>query len=195
MQSKPSAVRRAPAGGFTIVEIVIVLVVIGLLAGFALPKIDIQRYRVETAMQGIGTTLLAAQRLAVTKQYDIVIMFDVANQSLRILEDADNDGVAGSTERVRGFPLGDEVVFGRASAPARPMGPGPIEFSKLVGGMPAVTFHRSGSASQEGGFYLTSKAAARTGGRESDSRALEVERATGRASWFRYNPPSWTRGF
>jgi hypothetical protein len=122
-------------------------------------------------------------------------MFDVANQSLRILEDADNDGVAGGTERVRGFPLGDEVVFGRASAPARAMGPGPVEFTKLVGGMPAITFHRSGSASEEGGFYLTSKAAANTGARESDSRAIEIERATGRASWFRYTPPTWTRGF
>lgn len=195
MVSRQSALRRAANAGFTMIEVIMVMVIIGLLAGFALPRIDIQRYRVESAMQGIGTTMLAAQRLAVTKQYDVVVMLDVANQSLRILEDANNDGIITTGERARGIPLGDQVVFGRGAAPVRSMGPGPIEFTKLVNGLPAVTFHRSGSASEEGGFYLTSKWAATTGARASDTRAIEIERATGRASWFRYTPPTWTRGF
>jgi hypothetical protein len=53
-------------------------------------------------------------------------------------------------------------------------------------------FHRTGSASEAKGVYITSQ---RTGHPE-DTRALEVERSTGRVSWYRFQPPSsWKRGF
>ncbi len=110
-------------------------------------------------------------------------------------EDANNDGQLGGTERVRSVPLGDKVVFGRSTAPARPMGSGAINFAKTVGGLPALIFRRSGSASEEGGFYLTSRRAADSGTRPTDARAIEIERATGRATWYRYTSPNWTRGF
>jgi hypothetical protein len=71
------------------------------------------------------------------------------------------------------------------------MGGNPINFTKQVGGMPAVVFHRDGSASEFGGFYLTFA----TGNRAKDTRAVEIERATGRAVWYRYSPPSWRRIF
>jgi hypothetical protein len=53
-------------------------------------------------------------------------------------------------------------------------------------------FHRTGSASEAKGVYITSL---RTGHPE-DTRALEIERSTGRVSWYRFQPPSsWKRGF
>jgi hypothetical protein len=61
--------------------------------------------------------------------------------------------------------------------------------------MPAVVFHRDGSASEAGGFYLTSTRAATSGAHVEDTRAIELERATGRASWYKYGPPLWRRAF
>ena len=181
--------------GFTLVELLIVVVILGLLVGFAAPRIDVTKFKVESAMQAVGSTLLATERLAITEQHDVIVRFDVANNAMRIHEDRDNDGVIDPGERVRAMPLGEAVVFGLGTAPAMPMGPGPITFTKVLNGMPALVFHRDGSASEAGGFYLTSQRAAQTGTRPEDARAIQVDRATGRASWFRYGPPVWRRSF
>jgi hypothetical protein len=171
------------------------LVVLGLIVTMAAPKIDITKYRLESGMQGVGMTLLAAERQAITQQHDIILTFDVPNGVIHIVDDANNNGVKDPGERRRGVSLGEGVVFGRASAPPRPMGPGPVTFTKLIDGLPAVVFRRDGSASQAGGFYLTSTRAVTSGAHVEDSRAVEMERATGRATWYRYGPPTWRRAF
>ena len=183
------------AGGFTIIEMAIVVVIIGLMAAIALPRIDLQKFQVDSAMQGLGTTLVAAQREAVSRQYDVIVMFDAGNNALRIHEDANIDGVVNGAERVRGVDLGEGIGFGLAGAPARTMGPGPVVFTQLRSGLPAVTFHRNGSASEAGGFYITSLRAINSGTRPQDARAIELERATGRVTWYKYVPPAWKRWF
>lgn len=186
---------RASLGGFTLIEMLIVMVILGLVVAFAAPKIDMTRYRIESGMQGIGITMLAVERQAITQQHDVILLFDVPNNKITIHDDANNNGVIDPGERVRGVSLGDGVVFGRATAPARPMGPGPVTFTKVINGFPALVFHRDGSASEAGGFYLTSVRAATSGAHLEDSRAIELERATGRASWYRYGAPVWRRAF
>ncbi|MGH7426831.1 MAG: pilus assembly FimT family protein [Gemmatimonadales bacterium] len=181
--------------GFTVIELLIVLVILGIALGFAAPKIDVTKFKVESAVQAVGTTLLATQRLSITTQHDVIVLFDQANEAMRIHADKDNDGMIDPGEHVRAVPLAEAIVFGRGTAPAMPMGPGPITFRKLIAGMPALVFHRDGSASEAGGFYLTSQRAATTGMRPQDARAVALERATGRASWYRYSPPAWRRVF
>lgn len=189
-----SRVRPRPFG-FSLIEMLIVLVVIGLLVGITAPKIDVVKYRLEAGMQGVGMSLLSAERQAITKQHDVVLTFDVTGGVIHIFDDANNNGLRDAGEHERAVALAEGVVFGRAAAPARPMGPGPVTFTRTINGMPALVFHRDGSASEGGGFYLTSTRAVASGQHLDDTRSVEVERATGRATWWRYGPPAWRQAF
>jgi prepilin-type N-terminal cleavage/methylation domain-containing protein len=192
---------RYPAGmrgderGVTLVELLTVITIIGIITAIALPRIDLTRMRVDAAMQSLGTTMLASQRLAVSRGHDIVVMFDAANSSIRIHEDVDGDATINGTERVRAVSLGDQVIYGTGGAAAHPVGAGPITFAGTREGLSAVVFHRSGSASEFGGVYLTSRRAELSAGHAKDTRVLEIERSTGRTSWFRYTDSGWLRGF
>jgi len=184
--------RRRHQAGFTIIELLIVVIIVGLIAALAAPRINLTRYKIEGSLMGVNSLLFGAQRLAVTRQHDILILFDVPNNMLYIHEDQNNNGDLDAGERKRGYPLGDQVQYGLGTATARPMGPGPVTFTRLFQGMPALVFHRTGSASEALGLYLTSTRA----NHPEDTRALEVERSTGRVSWYRFQPPSsWKRGF
>lgn len=190
--------RRRPshgAAGVTLVELLIVMTVIGIMAGIAAPFIDVTDYRTRAAIRELGSTFLAAQRLAVTRQHHVIVAFDVDNNRIRIHEDANNDGRIDEGELVRFVELAEGIVFGRGGAPARPMGSGPVVFNGRQDGLPSVTFQRNGAASEAGGFYVTSTRDARTGSYAKDARAIEIERSTGRAMWFRYTPSGWQREF
>jgi len=181
--------------GVTLIELVIVVTLIGIIAAFAIPKIDYAKYRVDSSMRGVGSALLSAQRRAVSAQHDVIVIFDASQSSIRIHEDMNNDGTVNGNERTRGVPLGDQVVIGRAGVPVHTIGAGPITFTKRIGGLPAVTFHRNGSASERGGVYLTSRRAQQGGSNQSDNRVIEIERSTGRVSWFMYRSGSWEREY
>src|SRR5262245_34517830 len=178
-------------GGFTLIEMLIVLVVIGIVVGIAAPKIDTVKYRIESDMQAVGMTMLASERQAITQQHNVILTFDVPGGVIHIIDDANNNGALDTGERERAVALQEGLVFGRAGAPPRAMGQGPVTFTKIVNGQPALVFRRDGSASEAGGFYLTSTRAVTSGSHVEDARAIEMERATGRATWYRYGPPVW----
>ena len=182
------------AAGFSLIEVLIVLVLIGLATVMAVPRIDLDFYRIDAGMHAIGGQLLGAQRLAVKRQHNVVVAFDTAGNRLRIHQDADNDGVIDAGEINTYSALGDGVVFGSSGAPVAPLlGVNRVvSFAGRQNGMPAVTFRRSGSASEEGGFVLTSRRAAARASNPSSSRGLRVERSTGRITWYRYSG-AWKR--
>ena len=194
--------RRSAAGtrararrAFTLIELMMVVVILGIVVTFAAPKIDVTRFRVNSAVQSLGTTILTAQRQAVTQQNDIIVLFDQASNRIRIHEDRNNNGTIDTGEHVRFVTLGEGMTFGRGPAPAMAIGSGPIVIVKTLGGVPALVFHRDGSASEIGGFYITSVRAQRDNIRPTDARAVTIERATGRASWFRYGDNGWVKLF
>lgn len=184
---------RGARPAFTLIELVMVMVLIGLMVAISAPRIDIMGYRANTAIQMVGTTVLTAQRQALTQQHNVIVRFDTANLRLRVHQDRDNDGVVDAGEQVRAVPLGESIVFGRGDAPARGGLTQAVSFVRTSNGDQAVTFHRDGSASEAGGFYMTTMRAAGDGVYPEHSRLVVIERATGRSSSFRYLGGQWRK--
>jgi len=186
--------RLAWRWGFTLIEIMMAIVMIGLVALFALPKLNWGAYRINGAARGVTGLLERAERMAVTDQYNVNVIFDVPHNAIKIHEDANNDNVIQTTERVRSYPLGEGIIYGTGGAPSRTYTPTPVSFTRTQGGMPEIIFRRDGSASENGGFYITTTNS-QTSSRPQDARSIEVTRATGRTDWYKYTGSTWQQMF
>lgn len=177
---------RAMERGFTLIEMLIVIVMISILAALAFPRLDFMRYRVNADARNVTMTLAYAQRLAVSLQHNVQVTFDPINRQMRTLEDKNDDGTYTSDERIRGFSLSDGVVFDQNGAPNLPA---PAAANVVT----SITFWRDGSANTAGAIFLnTTRGIAR--GDNEDARGLDIARSTGRTTWYTYTGGSWRRG-
>jgi prepilin-type N-terminal cleavage/methylation domain-containing protein len=187
---------KSHRAGFTIVELAIVVTIIGVLATIALPRIDVTGGRANATIHVIGTTLLAAQRQALTQQHDVIVGFHAQERYLRVHEDRNNNGIADVGEHTRVVPLGESIVFGLGDALPREQLTEAITFTKRVAGIPAVVFRRDGSSSEGGGIYVTStKAGTGNGGYPHHTRHVVIERSTGRTTAYRFLNGTWRKVF
>ena len=186
--------RTAWRRGFTLIEILMVVVLIGLVASFAVPKLNWSAYRINGAARAATGLLGRAERQAVTQGYNVNVLFDVANNALKVHEDVNNDNIVQNTERVRSYPLGEGIIYGNGGAPAHTYTVVPISFTRQQNGLLEIIFRRDGSASENGGFYITTTTS-QNSARPQDARAIEVIRATGRAGWYQYTGSTWLQKF
>jgi prepilin-type N-terminal cleavage/methylation domain-containing protein len=183
--------------GFTLIELMIVVVVIGIVLGIAAWKIDIARYQINGDQQVVGSALIAAQRQAIASQHNMIVEFDQAAHTMKIISDNNNNGTQDPGEHARNIVLGDRVRYGLGTASPMSWGSTAVSFTLTEGssGLPQVTFYRNGSASESRGIYLCSTRAMTDPAYVRDIRAIHVERATGRAEWWHYDGSNWLRGF
>ena len=179
--------------GFTLIEMLVTVAVIAILAAIAIPRIDIDGYKVSSAVREVTTSLTYSQRLAVSLQHDVRVSFDSTNNRIRIHEDTDNDGIMDVGERVTYNPLDLAVTFGRGPTPAFTFGANTFNFTGTQAGLPMIVFRRDGSASENGGFYLNARKAAALGVTQK-ARAGQIIRSSGRITWYSYGSGAWTRG-
>ena len=172
--------------GFSLIQMLIIVVMLGILALLSIPKLDFMRYRVNADARNVTMMLAYAQRLAVSLQHNVQVTIDPVNRQIRTHEDKNDDGTYTSDERIRGFTLSDGVVFDRNGAPDLPE---PAATEVLT----AVTFWRDGSANIAGVIFLNTTRGVAKGTNE-DARGLEIVRSTGRATWYSFTGGSWRRG-
>jgi prepilin-type N-terminal cleavage/methylation domain-containing protein len=184
---------RSGRAGFTLIEAVMVVTIIGIVAGMAIPKAGYSTYLASSGARVLATTLAYAQRQAISQQSDIRVAFDVATNQIRVHEDRNNDNVIDQGERVAFTSLPEGIAFGRGAAAARPLGAATVSFTRTQGVLPVLVFRRDGTASENGVVYLSTVAGLSTG-HDTDTRAIEVSRATGRVSWYSYGTGSWKDG-
>jgi prepilin-type N-terminal cleavage/methylation domain-containing protein len=185
--------------GFTLIEILIVIVMIAIVTAIAIPHLNVARIRSKSAVISMGTTMLALQREAISKQHNILVVIDQTKPLLQIVYDSTNDLSMNNGERERPIPLGQGIVFGKpASVTARSFGANAVNFTTTEGasGLPAMVFYRNGSAKEYGGLYVsTSQAMAGAPNHQGETWAMELVRATGRPQWYRWNGTTWITGF
>jgi prepilin-type N-terminal cleavage/methylation domain-containing protein len=176
--------KRPSRAGFSLAEIMIVIVVIGTLTALGMPRLDFEKYRVDAAVQNLRTVLSSAQRTALMRQYDVLVSIDTIHGALKWAEDANNDGVIQSTEHVRSFPMADNIVFFAPPVGVDGVSAASVGGSTLgtVNSLPTITFHRDGAATSDLTLYVASPAnPARS------YRAVRLTQSTGRTDWYRYN--------
>lgn len=169
--------------GFSMVEIIIVLVMMAVIARMALPKLNLSQFRADAAAQQVRSVFQTAQRTSLTRQYDVIVSIDTTQFGLRIAEDVNNDGTIQSSEWKFWRPTGEGNMF---SVPPRGLNAASVASSvvgaqlKMVDGLKSVIFHRDGSTSTDAEIYVRSDYKGR-----SDYRAISVTRSTGRTELYR----------
>lgn len=181
--------------GFTLLEVMLVVTIGSLLTMIAMPYIDVAGSRAQSAARAAHMSLVAAQQRAVLKQHDVVVDFDTDDALLRFFDDTNRNGVQDAGETSWAHALEETLQFGRGLAPAGPPGAGAITFATGAGGDPRLTFHRSGSASSAGGFYVSTPRAAASSSHIDDAFAITVTRATGRVRLHRAGRAGWQEAF
>lgn len=184
--------RRA---GFTLLEMMIVITIGSLMTMIVMPSINVSRARAESGARGARMALIAAHQRAVLRQHDVVVEFDEAASMLRLFDDPNRSGRPEDGERVWVHALEDGVEFGRGRAPAGPAGADAVNFEEGAGGLAQVVFHRAGSASEAGGFYVSSGRASLATSYIDEAFAITVKRATGRVEMHRISGGEWREAF
>lgn len=174
--------RKTPVG-FSLLEILIVLVIIGVVMRMAVPRLNMSQYRSDAAAQQVRSVFMTAQRTSLTRQFDVIVSVDTVQFGLRIAEDVNNDGSIQVSEWKFWRPAGEGNRFGvppkgvNYASPTKSVVGGSI---KVVDNLPSIIFHRDGSTSTDAEIYVSSTYKGRT-----DFRAIALTRATGRTELYR----------
>ena len=186
----PSARALLPRrGGFTLLEIMVTMTIVGVMLGIAFIKLDPRRNQADAGVQVLRTVLEQAMRNSVQRQYNIMVSFDIPNNRVRYVEDINNNNMVDPGERVLWKPLENNVRYGIPAA----LVSGSSTAAEVIGGnlrtvdgYPTVIARRSGALSTDLQVYITTLR-----GGNPDFRAIVVAQPTGRVETFTYGGGTW----
>lgn len=178
--------------GFTIIELCVVLIMVGIITGMAVPRLNYQRYRADAAARVTRAVLQTSQRQAIMRQTNMLIVFWVAGRRMFIIEDSNNSYTYDAGERIRVRPLeeGAQFVMPTAQVPGTVTPTSPVTGATMstVFGLPAIAFLRDGASSSDVSIYICSARCP-----PENQRALILTQSSGRTEAWRNNGSTWRR--
>lgn len=193
----PATSREVPARperlGFTLIEILFVLALIGIVTGFAASRFDYRGYRMDSNIRFMQNVIIGAQQTAITRNVHVILTFDADAQRVRVLQDFDNDFVSAGMEssdsvRYRALLEGAEfqtpVTTIDGAAAVYMTGPGVIE----TGNPLQLALRIAPNGSLSGDVVVYTGSAARVA---ADQRALTIVGATSRTGFWSRAAGGW----
>jgi prepilin-type N-terminal cleavage/methylation domain-containing protein len=181
--------------GFSLLELMVVMVIAAVVGTVALPRIDSSRYRADSVVQNVRSALQVAQRNALVRQHDVILNFDTIGNRIRIGMDGNNDQLltTGELIQVRELQSGNQFKRPPANGISGSVATSIVGAGlRTMDGMPTVTFHRDGSLSSDLEIYI------RVPGKTTAYvyRAVSVIQSTSRSDWYRWSVESnaWRSG-
>ncbi|MBX3133838.1 MAG: prepilin-type N-terminal cleavage/methylation domain-containing protein [Gemmatimonadaceae bacterium] len=180
--------------GFTLLEILMVMTLIGIVSGWMVARFTSARYRMDANVRLIQNVVIGAQQSAIARGIPVQLMFDASGESghrIRVLLDSDDDGQVSVNETVSYRPLEGALFLAPdstldAATPAYVTGPG------LVTGRPAlqqaVRIGANGTLGGDVVIYIGT-----TVTRPQEMRAVVITGATARTAFWTRSSGSWTR--
>jgi len=151
-----------PAGGFTLAEIIVVVVIIGIAAAVIVPLVvDTGDMQATAAARMIAADLQYAQNQAITRQQDITVTFDAADNSY-VVSNASGTLIHPITKKAYSVDFDTADGFGNLNV-----------VSASFGGTGSVTFDELGSPGSAGTITIQAGASVYT---------VSVTGATGRVT-------------
>src|SRR5688572_24837707 len=97
---------------FTLIEILMVIALIGVVAGFAVTRFSYWSYRMDANIRLLQNVIIGAQQTAITRNVTVYVTFDATQHRVRILQDHNGDGdMTVPPDSVRYHPLADGAQF------------------------------------------------------------------------------------
>ncbi|MBI1809012.1 MAG: prepilin-type N-terminal cleavage/methylation domain-containing protein [Gemmatimonadetes bacterium] len=185
-------VERRSTAGVTLIEILIVIVIIGIVAGFGIPRLGQAGYRADAAARLVRMQMQLAQRAAITRQSNQVVNFDLTNNKVILVQDYNNNDSLDVNDRQIGRHLEEGTKFTTPNwaGPDGHIPTGAVTGTQLntFGGLQGVIFRRDGSASTDAMIYVTNRDAVKT-----EYRAIWLTQGTGKTDMYKWNGTSWIR--
>jgi len=105
--------------GFTLVEMMVVMVLIGLLAGLALPRVasSLPGFELKTSARKVVSILRYARGRAITEQEAFAVYFDPRQGAVAVLSEAGTEGRPTAPGSLQAFHLPESVKLEPVGAP------------------------------------------------------------------------------
>ena len=175
-----------PQTGLTLIEMLTVIALIGILAAMAIPNFSRwkEKYELNGETKKVYFDLLLAHSTSIKNNHDVLVTFDILNNTYKVHQDINNNGVEESSEQIKSVNLENDIQFGFNSGVLDLEG-NLVTSSIFLASGNSITFNSRGQASTSGSIFLIHKND--IGKSNNRLRSINIIQSTGAIESLEYN--------